>query len=101
MTYPLLEQAPKDHKSEEFLQFLRDNNEVIAENSTWLVIRNCKYDKPEKRWYTAFLKAPLLPRGTPYAYLGSLTFLGFDHLTWLIKAPKDRSVKRFHVHMHE
>jgi len=99
MTYPLLKQAPKDHMSEEFLQFLRDNNEVIAEDPIWLVIRNCKYDKPEKRWYTAFYKLP----HTKTSAIRDIVWLAerFGHLNWLIKAPKDRSVKRFHVHLYE
>lgn len=99
MTYDLLKKAPKDHHSEEFLQFLRENNEVIEETPWWLVIANCKYDTSEKRWFTAFFK----PR-----WLGSLPsdvlkYLNpnYGHLTWLIKAPKDRSVKRFHVHLYE
>ena len=98
MTYPLLEQAPKDHMSEEFLQFLRDNNEVIEETPWWLVVANCKYDTPEKRWYTAFFK-----HGIGWNAFDEMRFLypRFGHLNWLIKAPKDRSVKRFHVHLTE
>ena len=99
MTYELLEKAPKDHLSDEFLQFLRENNEVIEENDLWLIVANCKYDTPGKRWYTAFWK-PAKIRMAPMSSLGYLSE-AYGHLTWLIKAPKDRSVKRFHVHLYE
>ena len=99
MSYDLLDKAPKDHMSEEFLQFLRENNEVVEETPCWLIVANCKYDKPEKRWFTAFYKLP-------HGIMGGcrdMRFLPerFFAWNWLIKAPKDRSVKRFHVHLYE
>jgi len=34
----ILKTAPQDHFSDEFVQFLRDNNEVISESDNWLII---------------------------------------------------------------
>jgi len=103
MSYDLLDKAPKDHMSEEFLQFLRENNIVIYEDIFWLVIANCKYDKPSKRWYTAFFKTnDYFAGGAGFALLKlNQLLINFRALTWLIKAPKDRSVERFHVHLYE
>jgi len=96
MTYPLLEQAPKDHKSEEFLQFLRDNNEVVDESAEWLIIKNVKYHSKDRLWYTAFLKHNYI-QNVDFSYLD----FAYGHLNWLKKASGDQSVKRFHVHMYE
>jgi hypothetical protein len=46
----LLKTAPADHFSDEFIQFLRDNNEVVEEIENWLIIKNCKNEND----YTAF-----------------------------------------------
>jgi len=96
MTYPLLEAAPKDHNSPEFLKFLRDNNPVVYDFDKWLVIANCKYDKPERRWYTAF------HTGEVNSHL-DMCFLAdrYGHLEWKKKATKNQTVKRFHIHMYE
>ena len=104
MSYDLLEKAPKDHHSEEFLQFLRENNEVVEESVWWLVIKNCKYHNKNRRWFTAFWK-PGAEGTDPKGWMPfqALSFLQteFSDLNWLIKAPKDRSVERFHVHLYE
>ena len=92
MTYPLLEKAPKDHDSEEFLQFLREHNEIIYDGVYWLIIANCKYDKPERRWYTAFLKRE---NYNPLAPLVGL----FGDWEWLKKPAGKNSVRRFHIHL--
>lgn len=86
MTYPLLEQAPKDHHSEEFLQFLRDNNEVLWEDSDWLTIKNVKYG-----WPTCFAK-----HSTPR--LVSLLNRYRDK-EWRVKPVEKRTVERFHIHI--
>ena len=85
MTYKLLEQAPKDHNSDEFLVFLRENNEVVFEDPWWLVIKNCKYD-----WLTAFAKNEQ----------GGLINLmeKYGHLEWKVKPKEKRTVDRFHMH---
>ena len=54
-SYPLLKNAPP-HDSPEFIEYLRKNNPVVYEDSSWLVIENCKYHHPDLVWYTAFAK---------------------------------------------
>lgn len=85
MTYPLLKNAPA-HNSEEFLDYLREKNPVLAENEDWLVIKNVKYD-----WPTAFAKVdnPLL----------GFLIEKYGHLEWRVKPRIKRTVKRFHVHL--
>ncbi len=86
MTYPLLDNAPADHNSEEFLQYLRDNNPVLYEDTYWLVIENCKYG-----WPTAFAKhdmlsiQPLVER--------------YGQYEWKVKPADKRTVGRFHIHI--
>lgn len=96
MSYPLLEQAPQDHSSEEFLQFLRDHNEVIKENRIWLVIANCKYDAPQRRWFTAFYKPQGVPQRVHFGRLFIDTPFGWS---MMMKEPEKRTVKRPHVHI--
>lgn len=96
MSYALLEQAPTDHNSEEFLQFLRDRNEVIKETPTWLIIANCKYDAPARRWFTAFFKRNGLPQKE---HLGDL-FINVPYgWAMMMKPPEKRTVQRPHVHL--
>ena len=90
MTYPLLEKAP-DHGSEEFIDFLRANNEVLYESSRWIVIANCKYDTPERRWLTAFHK-----EGTVNVFELNVHWGDYE---WLKKPTKNQTVKRFHIHL--
>lgn len=86
MSYPLLENAPADHNSHEFLQYLRDNNPILWENRDWLVIENCKYG-----WPTAFAKnytvemQPLVER--------------YGQYEWKVKPANKRTVGRFHIHI--
>lgn len=96
MTYPLLEKAPEDHLSLEFLDYLRENNVVIGENNEWLVIENCKYHTKEKPWYTAFHKLKYTPSFSDIEELGLL----YQQFSMTIKSPQKRTVKRFHVHLH-
>lgn len=86
MTYPHLENAPKDHHSEEFLQYLRENNEVVTEVFDWLVIKNCKYP-----WLTAFAKIDT-PNLFPLMEL-------YGQYEWRVKPANKRTVKRFHIHL--
>ena len=85
-SYQLLEQAPQDHLSEEFLQFLRDNNEVVWEDTCFLVIKNCKYD-----WLTAFAKHDMLSMQPLIDQYGQYE--------WRVKPADKRTVKRFHIHI--
>ena len=91
MSYPLLEQAPKDHLSDEFLVFLKQHNVVVDETRDWLVIENIKYHKPESPWLTAFAK---------------VDFPNFNFLVgfyrdwrWLKKPVPENSVARLHIHL--
>lgn len=97
MSYPLLEKAPKDHFSEEFIDFLRDNNEVIDESECWIMIANCKYDTPEKRHYTCFPKV-----NSCRFYEGILPMRLFEKhcMGWeiLVKREEERTVKLWHCH---
>ncbi len=97
MSYPLLEKAPKDQNSPEFLDFLRANNKVIFDGSGWLVIENCKYHKEDAPWYTAFWKAP--ENGEWYFDIDIL-WHEFGEYEWLKKAHKEQAVPgRFHIHL--
>ena len=84
--YPLLERAPKDHSSPEFLDFLRENNPVLWEDDEWLAIENCKYG-----WPTVFAKVEnpgiqaVLERYSAYE--------------WKVKPETKRTVGRFHIHI--
>jgi hypothetical protein len=93
----LLNNAP-DHLSEEFLQYLRDNNPVIEEDTYFLIIENCKHHSPEKPYYTAFWKLGESYRDTDK--LARLTFLD-RHPEWEVTKRKkaDQSVKRWHCHL--
>lgn len=90
----LLKTAPEDHKSEEFLDFLRQNNNVVWENAGWLVIDNCKYGEG---WRTAFFK---WTDDDVYAsrYMHEV-YAQYPECKIIIKAPAKRSVKRFHFHI--
>lgn len=109
MTYSLLEKAPKNHHSPEFLQFLRDNNTVVFENDYWLFIENCKYNNQDgnKRWHTAFLKSNqgwfIMQDAHYHALKSAMIMSDLDYTQWemRIKAPKNRSVGRYHVHFIE
>lgn len=53
IVYPQLLLAPA-HDSEEFTQFLINNNQVVLRTKYWLVIENCKYHELESPHYTIF-----------------------------------------------
>lgn len=94
MTYELLEKAPKDHLSDEFLEFLRKNNKVVWEDEYWLIIENCKYHSKEKPWLTAFSKNEVVP-----FHALSIFFRKYADWEWLKKAANKQTVKRFHIHL--
>jgi hypothetical protein len=94
--YPHLANAPVDHSSEEFLEYLRTNNVVVYEDGAWLVIENCKYHTPEKPWYTAFKKRDF------YTWPEvEMLWVRYPDMDITIKHPNNRSVKRPHVHFHK
>lgn len=104
MKYRLLDMAPKDHWSDDFLQFLRENNELIEETAYFLVIANCKYDKPKKRWFTAFWK--IRPMETTdrdlFTQIGLMVaYPLYRDMNLLIKPISRRSVMRPHVHFYQ
>ena len=96
MKYKEFQDAPEDHCSEEFLEYLRNKNTVIAEDDDWILIENYIYHKPEARHYTAFNKQNNVYTIPWYLY----TFHCFG---WqiLVNAIVDRSVDRWHVHFIE
>ena len=93
MTYPLLKQAPKNHMSAEFIDFVRANNTVILETPAWIVVENCKYHTKKRRHYTAFYK---------YLYgiedCLDVILKKFPDMLAYINPPQKRSVRRFHIH---
>lgn len=95
-TYPLLENAPA-HDSHEFIKYLRENNVVVWENPSWIVIENCKYHKPEAPWYTAFFRGG--KDEDPTKHLDWLLTGQFSEWEWLKKAKSKQTVERFHIHL--
>lgn len=81
----LLKNAPT-HDSVEFLDYLREHNEVLWDGPDWLVIKNVKYG-----WPTAFAKQdpvwvqPLIEKYGDYE--------------WRVKPKSKRTVDRFHIHI--
>lgn len=90
MTYPLLKNAPPHH-SDEFIDYLRDNNVVVWEDDCWIVIRNCKYYREDRPWFTAFAIGDVV---NFYNLL-----YRFSNYEWKKKRASDQTVKRFHIHM--
>jgi hypothetical protein len=86
MTYEeLLKNAPP-HNSLEFIDYLRENNEVLNEDPWWIVIKNTKYG-----WPTAFAKvenANILP-----------LIAWYGDYEWRVKPKSKRTVERFHIHI--
>ncbi len=91
----LLESAPADHRSEDFLTFIRMNNKVVFEDDAWLIIKNYKYDTGKNPWHTAFLKHD---SDIWYMFMNRLSE-DYANWDWLVKGDKRRTVKRFHVHL--
>ena len=91
----LLDAAPPDHLSDEFVQYLRDKNRVVLETPDWIVIENVKYHDEELPWYTAF---DLNPDFTLEYKLQQLQW-EFPEWKTIIHPAMIRTVKRFHVHL--
>ena len=94
----LLKKAPKDQWSDDFLQFLRDNNKVIKETESLLIIENCKYHTEEKPHHTAFFKSKFNNSFEIIDIINSLMDDYFDW-EWLKRRKEDQTVKRFHIHL--
>lgn len=91
-----LKTAPVDHFSDEFVQFLRDNNKVIEETNNWLIIENCK----DPNDYTAFFIGKEKHIGSWWEFIKNLDDLHkYYDREWKIKAPHKRTVKLFHIHL--
>lgn len=89
-----LEPAPY-HNSEEFISFLRDNNTVVHEDDSWIVVENIKYHTKEKPWLTAFL---INQDGAVDASSQLAEHFGSTHRI-MLQPPSLRSIQRFHVHL--
>lgn len=97
-----LKKAPEDHLSTKFIDWLRENNSVVYENDSWIIIRNKKYFTEENQWLTAFFKTSLWDKYENEKWgIYNLIELrdNFGDREWLIKAPHKRTVKLFHVHL--
>ncbi len=100
MSYSLLDEAPKDHNSEGFLDFLRANNNVVEDSDHWLVIENCKYHSPSSPWYTAFWKhTPDMMISIQFDMSLVNMLNRYNSWEWLKKAASKQTVKRFHIHL--
>ncbi len=85
VTYPLLQQAP-DHLSSDFVDYLRDNNEVLMETEDWIVITNCKYN-----WPTAITKSAT-PDNCPLINL-------YGKYERKVKPYNKHTAQRFRIHI--
>lgn len=99
MTYPHLENAPVNHCSPEFLDYLRENNTVVWENDQWLVIENCKYHTADQLWLTAFLKELGVEHERDWYDDVDILYYKFTDFHLLVKPEHKRSVRRPHVHL--
>ena len=91
----ILNSAPPDHNSVEFIDFLREQNVVILETPEWIVIENIKRHTVESPWYTAFLKCD----GYIFDYVLQLLQWEFPEYNMLLHSVYTTSVKRKHVHL--
>lgn len=91
----ILNSAPPDHNSDEFLKYLRDNNVVVLETPEWLVIENVKYHTKESPWYTAFDKGP----DKIIDYRLQMLQWEFPEYRYLFNSHYAMTVKRLHVHL--
>ncbi len=103
MTYDELLAGAPAHDSIEFIQYLRNNNPIVFENPQWLVIKNFKYNTPERAWYTAFHKPYTIGdyRSEWWQDVDILWYQGWQDWTWLKKPASEQTVKRFHIHIHQ
>jgi len=91
----VLEEAPDDHLSQEFVDWLRATNIVHKDIEGWLVVKNIKYHKEDRPWLTAF---DLLPEMT-LEYKIQLLQWEYPEYKMIIHPKIIRSIKRFHIHL--
>jgi hypothetical protein len=88
-----------DSTTDEFLDYLKENNKIIFESIYWLVIENCKYYTNENPHYTAFWKDSYTCEFHNFEDLENMIgYLNLQKWYMYINAKKDRSIKRFHIH---
>ena len=88
-----------DSTTDEFLDYLKENNKIVFESIYWLVVENCKYHSNENPHYTAFWRDSATCEFENYDELDKIkTYLGLNDWFMYINAKKDRSIKRFHIH---
>lgn len=90
-----LSQAPKDHNSPEFVEWMKENNKIVLLTPEWLVVENVKYHTKQKPWYTAF---DLRPDMTLEYKLQALQW-EFPEWKMLIHPKIVQSIRRYHVHL--
>ncbi len=103
-----LREAP-DSEDAKFIDYLRNNNVVIAEDNYWILIENCKYHKAKKKHYTAFLKANTnyerirIELVLPAEFRALIRMYQAHSYGWefKIKSFSNQSIPRFHVHFIE
>ena len=92
--------APEDHFSNEFRTFLIQNNKVRKALGHWLVIENIKYRTNENDWLTAFYIGPHIKDEKHAIFSTDELWAEYYDREWLIKHPKKRTVKLFHIHLY-
>lgn len=91
----ILDSAPADHLSPDFIVYLKKTSKVVMETEDWFIVENIKYHTDELPWYTAF---DLNPDMTLEYKLQNLHW-EFPEWKVIIHPVIIRTVKRFHVHL--
>lgn len=87
MTYDELLAGAPPHDTPAFLGYLRKHNDVLYEDSEWLVIKNMKYG-----WPTAFAK-------NSNSFMTRSLQKQYGQYEWRKKAEGKQTIKRFHFHI--
>ncbi len=97
----LLKECPPS-ESPEFIEFLKDHNQIVEEGRFWIMIRNAKYDTLENPHYTIFIRsyAESYAEIPPQAWR-ALKLILERYSTWFIysNAWEQKSIKRFHLQL--
>lgn len=83
------------HDSDEFVQFLRDNNTVRLETPEWIVVENFKYHTKEREWLTAFDLKPNMTLESKILLLE----IEYPNHTFIQHSLRTRTVTRRHLHL--
>lgn len=102
----VLANAPTDHFSQEFIDFLVKNNAVKEIGEDWLVIENIKYWTPENDWLTAFYIGNRKTSKHWQDFTEKLSYLSgyvddIGEREWLVKAPSKRTIDLWHIHLYK